>query len=137
MPSPGARQLASLQEFNISLLSELMQGNRNISSSVTEEIAHHILASGESPGDAWYEFHNSIFSAAMWTSSDSEYGKLVELVLALANRHRDVLQTQSMAGSSHDGAGDLSSEVEVSRLISSLHGFSWTARDLWNGEYSQ
>ena len=119
MGQPG--QPSALQEYGISLLANLMQGSLKPSEVDTSEIAQKTLESRQALKDAWYDFKNLIFSAAMSTASDDAHERLVGLVFALAN-HKTIA-----------GAG--ASRAEVDDLFKDLWGFGWVARDLWNGEF--
>jgi hypothetical protein len=113
-----AGQPTKFQEYGISLLSNLLQSAAEVN---TSEIAESILESGQRFEDAWWDFKNLMFSAAMSTSDNAAHERLVGLLFALA---------------SHKGAGDAGAErKEVDRLLGGLYGFGWAARDMWNGSF--
>jgi hypothetical protein len=113
-----ARQPTKFQEYGIALLSNLLQGAAEVN---TSEIAEKILESGQRFEDAWWDFKNLLFSAAMSTSNNAAHERLVGLLFALAN---------------HKGAGDAGDErKEVDGLLGGLYGFGWAARDMWNGSF--
>jgi hypothetical protein len=107
------------QEFTISLLTKVMQGSAL--QNVTEDIAHQILISQRSPEDEWYTFCNLIFGAAMSTFENSIHKRLGELVFALANHQ--ATDTENLS----------EKEEKIAKFFSTLYGFGWIARDLWNG----
>jgi hypothetical protein len=110
---------SQFQEYAISLLTKVMQGS--VLQNVTEDIAHQILISQRSPEDEWYTFCNLIFGAAMSTSENSVHKRLGELVFALANHKATDTENPS------------EKEEKIAKFFSTLHGFGWIARDLWNG----
>jgi hypothetical protein len=110
------------QEYTISLLTKVMQGS--VLQNVTEDIAHQILISQRSPEDEWYTFCNLIFGAAMSTFENSVHKRLGELVFALAN-HKAT-----------DTGNPSEKEEKIAKFFSTLYGFGWIARDLWNGTSS-
>ena len=110
---------SQFQEFTISLLTKVMQGSAL--QNVTEDIAHQILISQRSPEDEWYTFCNLIFGAAMSTFENSVHKRLGELVFALANHQATDTESPS------------EKEEKIAKFFSTLHGFGWIARDLWNG----
>jgi len=110
---------SQFQEFTISLLTKVMQGSAL--QNVTEDIAHQILISQRSPEDEWYTFCNLIFGAAMSTFENSVHKRLGELVFALANHQATDTENPS------------EKEEKIAKFFSTLHGFGWIARDLWNG----
>jgi hypothetical protein len=109
------------QEYTISLLSKVMQGSAL--QNVTEDIAHQILISPRSPDDEWDTLCNLIFGAAMSTFENSVHKRLGELVFALANHKATDTENPS------------EKKEKIAKFFSTLHGFGWIARDLWNGTF--
>ena len=115
------------QEYSISLLTQVTQGS--LPRNVTEEIAHQILTSPQSPEVEWDAFCSLIFGAAMSTSEASVHERLVELVFALANH-----ESTDAKNPDRDGTVVSSGKEEtIAKLLLNLHSFDWIARDLWNG----
>jgi hypothetical protein len=110
---------SQFQEYAISLIDRVMQGS--VLQNVTEDIAHQILISRRSPGDEWDTFCNLIYGAAMLTSENIVHKRLGELVFALANHKASNTENPS------------EKEEKIAKDFSTLQGFGWIARDLWNG----
>jgi hypothetical protein len=110
---------SQFQEFAISLIDRVMQGS--VLQNVTEDIAHQILISPRSLEDEWDTFCNLIYGAGMSTSENIVHKRLGELVFALANHKASDMENSS------------EKEKKIAKDISTLHGFGWIARDLWNG----
>jgi hypothetical protein len=108
-------EASELQKYAITLLSSLMLGSRLPNDSTLEELAQQILKSGQSREDAWHDFLNLLYSAAMSTSNDSLHQHLVSFVFALAN---------------FDPSKHVSGETHAPF---NMQEFGWMARDLWNG----
>ncbi|KAI1455738.1 hypothetical protein F4805DRAFT_476520 [Annulohypoxylon moriforme] len=118
-------QPSPFQEFGIELLTDIMDGSKDVNNGVVEEIFERMANSGQPLEDAWEEFYPLIFSAAMYTSDDHCQKNLAYLVTTLAHSRERRAITK--------GNKDEAKVSEAEDIFSDLTGFGWMARDYWNG----
>ncbi|KAK0652375.1 hypothetical protein B0T16DRAFT_454747 [Cercophora newfieldiana] len=101
----------SYEEFSIDTLSTLSTSD---APTLTTAITSWLTSTGpEAAPDVWYAFHSALLSLAQFTSSPAIHQKLASLTVSLAQT------TTSAPG--------------TTELLTTLHGFGWAVRDLWNG----
>ena len=122
------KEPSAFQEFTIPLLVKVMDGSLEPSVGLTKQIADQLLASGQTPSDAWYDFLNCFTSAAFSTSSDSSHEHLAELLFALE-------KTYSLQDGAYVHRDRQEPNPDVPALFSNLMNFSLIMREYWNGQY--